>query len=328
MMDRNDGDSGLICAYVLDGQGGGTQVELDEANRRAAAGEVVWFHFDRSAADTHRWLRESSGVPEDMVDALLAEETRPRIAAFGTGILALLRGVNLNPGADPHDMISVRIWIEPRRVITLRKFQTMAISDVRERISRGIGPRTVGEFIVEFAERLIDRMDPVIATIDDELVELEDAIAGGQRADARSELTRLRRQAITLRRYLAPQREALVRLAGDGANLFDDARRLALREVTDRLIRYVEDLEEMRDRALVLQDELANRLAESMNRTMYLLTIVATIMLPLGFLTGLLGINVGGIPGAESQYGFFAVCAVLVAVVVVQVLVFRHKKWL
>jgi len=141
-------------------------------------------------------------------------------------------------------------------------------------------------------------------------------------------LAGIRHQAIVLRRYLAPQRDATARLQSENQPWIDAREQARLREVTDRVVRYIEDLDSVRDRAAVIQDELASRLSEQMNRTMYHLTVVASIMLPLGFLTGLLGINVGGIPGGENPWGFAAVCAILAAVVAVQVVLFRRLRWL
>ena len=88
----------------------------------------------------------------------------------------------------------------------------------------------------------------------------------------------------------------------------DDASRSRLREAADRITRSIEDLDAARDRAAVTYEELGSRIAEEMNATMYRLTVVAAIFLPLGLLTGLLGINVGGIPGTDSPRAFAVVC--------------------
>jgi zinc transporter len=101
-----------------------------------------------------------------------------------------------------------------------------------------------------------------------------------------------------------------------------------LRETVDRVTRIAEELDEMRERSAVIQDELASRISHRMERTMYVLTVVATIMLPLGFLTGLLGINVGGIPGAETPWAFWAVTIGLIVAVAFEVWLFRKLKWL
>jgi zinc transporter len=83
-----------------------------------------------------------------VVDALLADETRPRIAPFGNGLMLILRGVNPNAGADPDDMVALRVWIEPKRLITMRTRRLMAAQDVRDEIDAGKAPTTVVETLV------------------------------------------------------------------------------------------------------------------------------------------------------------------------------------
>ena len=76
------------------------------------------------------------------------------------------------------------------------------------------------------------------------------------------------------------------------------------------------------------QEELNSRLSEQLNKRMYVLSIVAAVFLPLGFITGLLGINVAGIPGAEFAYGFVIVCLLLLLLVFIQIGLFKWKKWM
>ena len=138
----------------------------------------------------------------------------------------------------------------------------------------------------------------------------------------------MRREAIGLRRHLAPQRDALARLQQEDQPWLDASHRMRLRETADRVLRIVEELDELRERAAIIQDELMNRLSEQMNRTMYVLTVVASILLPLSFITGLLGINVGGIPLAENHLGFAIIVAILAIVGTLQILIFRRLKWM
>ncbi|NNM01168.1 MAG: zinc transporter ZntB, partial [Gammaproteobacteria bacterium] len=143
-----------------------------------------------------------------------------------------------------------------------------------------------------------------------------------------TKLSRLRRQAISLRRFLAPMREVFSRLQAERIDNFSDLDRSRLRETTDRLTRYVEELDAARDRAAVTQEELAGRISDQMNRNMYVLSIVAGIFLPLGLLTGLLGINVGGIPGTQSHWGFMIVCIILVLLTGAVLWLFRRMQLL
>ncbi len=317
---------GLIFALRLDGRGGATAAEIDAVPTQDS--DVLWFHFDRTAAATRSWFSAESRLDPVVGEALLIEETRPRCAAFGDGLILILRGVNLNPGADPEDMVSIRIWAERQRVITTRRFHLMAVEDVRAALAEGRGPRTTGELVVALADRLTERMGPVIDGLDDRVDEIEDALLGPVESSLRGRLVEIRRQAIAFRRYLAPQREAITRLAGETTGLLSKLDHVRAREEADRINRYVDDLDAARERAMVIQDELSNRLSDRMNRNMYLLSVVAAIFLPLGFLTGLLGVNVAGIPGTDSPWAFAIVCGLMVALVAVEVLLFRRLKWL
>ncbi len=243
-------------------------------------------------------------------------------------MLIALRGVNLNPGADPEDMVSVRIWIDETRILTTRRRELLSINDIISQLETGEGPASSADFVTLLADRLVWRMTDTIEGMEDKAAELEENMLEGGQTSLRFELASLRRQAITLRRYLSPQREALGRLVTEKVEWIDDAHRMRIREITDRLIRDMEDLDAVRERAAVSQEELLSRLSEQLNQRMYVLSIVAAIFLPLGFLTGLLGINVGGMPGAENPQAFWIFSALLLVAVVMQLLVFRWKKWL
>lgn len=319
---------GLIGAYMLDGTGAGREIGWDDLEQETAFDGPVWLHFDRNGEKTENWLRTSSGLKQLHVDALLAGETRPRVAFMDDGILMTLRGVNLNPGADPEDMVSLRIWVDEKRIVTVRLRRLMAVQDVRERIATGGGPVNTSDTLKMLAQGLVQRMSPVIEEMIDEIDALEDDMVENPSADIRHRLKVLRREAIALRRYLAPQREALSRVQTEHIEWMSMDHRMAIRECADQVARIVEDLDAMRERAAVIQDELANRTAEHMNRNMYTLSVVAALMLPLGVITGMLGMNVGGVPLAENKEGFLVIMILLGAVVALQVLIFRRLKWI
>lgn len=321
-------NEGLILAYILDGNGSGRKVGWREIESWKTRQGLLWIHLDYSSHLVREWLYEKSGLDDVICAALTEEDSRPRCTTFQEGLLLGLRGVNLNPGADPEDMVGIRIWFEDNRIISTRRRKLLSISDMQAAIEKTVGPESLGEFLVQISGRIMERMQVVIDNLEDSIAELEDQVLTAESHQLRSQLADLRRQAISLRRFLSPQREALSRLLVEKINWLDERDRIGLREVYDRLARYIEDLDEARDRAAVTQEELGNRLAEQMNSKMYILSIVAAIFLPLGFLTGLLGINVGGIPGAESNIGFLTFVILLVIVVGIQIWFFKKKKWL
>ncbi|HSH69870.1 MAG TPA: zinc transporter ZntB, partial [Deferrisomatales bacterium] len=229
---------------------------------------------------------------------------------------------------DPEDMVSIRLWIEKGRVISLRHRRVIAIQELREAAERGEGPRDAGEFLVRLCGAMLEKMAPVMADLDDAVDELEDEVLAAESYELRSKIGGLRRQTIRMRRYLAPQRDVIARLQGERAGWLNDLHRVHLRELADRTTRYVEDLDSIRDRAAVSQDELNSKLSEQMNKTMYVLSIIAAIFLPLGLFTGLLGINVGGIPGTENPLAFTLVCVLLLVVAALQAWLFRRMRWI
>jgi zinc transporter len=230
--------------------------------------------------------------------------------------------------ADPDDMVSLRLWLESNRIITTRHRRLMAVSEISERISSGRGPKNTGDFLVEVTARLVDRMSPVIEGLDESEDEIEDMVVTGEYENLRSELAKIRREAISLRRYLSPQREAMSRLQSETIEWLSAGQKARLREVSDRIIRYVEDLDSIRERAAVIQDEVANRVSEQINNNMFILAVVATVLLPLGFVTGLLGINVDGMPGAkDAPWAFWQVTGALAVFVVIEVIIMKKLKW-
>ncbi|MDH3597203.1 MAG: zinc transporter ZntB [Rhodospirillales bacterium] len=319
---------GLICAVILDGKGGGREIGWPEIESWSADQGILWVHLDRTGTAAQEWLEQRSGIDPVICQTLLQEEVRPRVLTVGEAMLVILRGVNLNPGADPEDMVGVRVWLERDRIVTLRYRRLMAVNDLREALAAKVGPKGPGEFLYRLADGLIDRLGPVVGELDDRVDALEDEVLTAQSGELRAKLGEIRREAIALRRYLAPQRDVMSRLPAEQIGWLEPTHKAYLREIADRTLRYVEDLDSARERAAVTQDELNSRLSDQMNRTMYVLTVVAAILLPPSLITGLFGINVGGMPGVENAWAFVAVVAALLVLAVVEIVLLRRLKWI
>ena len=320
--------SGLVLAYLLDGEGGGRQLDWDAINRHRVGTDLIWIHLHRTSADSQAWLNEQSGLDPLVVESLLAESTRPHCAEIGQGVMLFLRGVNLNPGAKPDDMVSIRIWVEKSRIISVRMRKLQSIEEMCRALAAGTGPVDEGDFIVKLADFLTTRMSGFITNMDEEVDDLQEQMLETESRQLRNELTRLRRGIIAFRRYLTPQRDALLRFTQLKLTWLSDIDILHLREEVDRITRYIEDLDAARERAAVTQEELNNKLSEQMNSRMYVLSVVAALFLPLGFLTGLLGVNVGGIPLADNPWGFLLVTLALGVITALLIVFFRWRDWL
>lgn len=324
----------IIYAYVLDGQGGAqslTEAEIDDWSPEQG---LLWVHVDYSKPGVREWLTafanraDNTAMDDIAVAALMAEETRPRAAAHNGGLLMALRGVNMNPNADPEDMVSVRLFADQFHIVSSRKRRLLSVDDVVGRFERGEGPCCSDEFVALLCERLVSRMSGPIDEAEERVDTLEEALLDTPRARLRSQLSDLRRQTISLRRYLAPQREALNWILSERVAWFGVEARAKVRESGDRLAQYIETLDSVRERAAVTQEELVNQISEESNARMYILSIVSAVFLPLGFATGLLGINVGGIPGADNEWAFLMFVGLLVFVASLMLVYFRHKRWL
>ena len=293
-----------------------------------ADSDLTWVHLDINEASSKKWAdAELTFLDPLTLDALFAEETRPRILEFDTGTLLILRGVNLNADAEPEDMVSIRLWIDSSRIISVRKRRLKAVTDLRERIEAGVGPHNAGDFITQLTSRLFERMEPVFTELDELLDDAEERVMEAADTKYRSQITDIRKQAIVFRRYIAPQRDVIAALRVSDMPWLSELHKRRLQESLDRVIRYIEDIDSIRERAQIVKDELTNALSDKMNKNLYLLSVIAAVFLPLGFLTGLLGINVGGVPGVDDPSAFWVFSGFLSVVVALQILLFKRWKW-
>lgn len=315
-------------AYLLDGKGGARKLLEVEVDRHITDDQLVWVDLNLTNADARAWIRRKSTLNETIVQNLLAGETRPRAMATEEGLLVVLRGVNLNPGADPEDMVAVRSWLQGNLVITSRRRRVLSIEDVAGSLEAGEGPKSAGEFLVALVGFLAERIGTVVQDLEDAVDDIELRVARDAIAPLRQSLGDLRRQTASIRRFLAPQRDALDRLYRHPGKILDDGESQDLREETDRLTRYLEDLDLVKEHALVTQEELMNRVAQEQNLRVYLLSVVAAIFLPLTFVTGLLGMNVAGLPGTVNPNGFVISAVVMIALAIGLAAFFKFKKWI
>ena len=313
------------CA-VLDGSGAATEVQGDPTAVWREESRPVWYHLDYSDESAQSWLDVDSGLSDLTIQMLISEDTRPRITPADGGLVICLRAVNCNPGADADDMVSLRLWITGNRILSMRRRKVEAINDIRASFNHGNGPANSGGFLVFLCDAITRRIADVVSDIDEGVDSLEDEILEKERVALRSEILRYRRMIIGFRKYVIPQREALSRLLSEHVTWISEMDRLQLRESAERLNRCLDDMDSSRDRAAMANEELNGRLSEQMNQTIFMMSIVATIFLPLGLLTGLLGINVGGIPGTESRWAFIVVCAALLVIAAGLYVFFKRKQ--
>ncbi len=289
-----------ICAFDIAPDGTARPADL----ATAPASGYRWLHLDLASDGIEDWA--FANLPERAAEALIQPETRPRALSHAGGIIAVLRGLNLNEGEDRDDMVALRIWISERLVVTARRRRVFAADDLRKRALAGHGPASPVAFLLRLAEDFTDRIERNGVELEDRVDTLEDILFLDDRDPSARALPELRRTVIRLGRFLGPQAQAIARMAHHDMPLIDAEAREDLDEIANRAERAVEEVQSTRDRLEALNDHLDQVRNLRLARNSYALSIIAAIFLPMGFLTGLFGVNVAGMPGVNAPWAFAA----------------------
>lgn len=324
-------ESGLLHAFVMDGRGGARGLAPEDLEGLCLEeGESLWLHWDRGHVQAQRWLRTASGLSVFSCDLLLEDATRPRVLTLDNEqLLLFLRGVNFNPGAEPEDMVSARFFADSRRLVSLRLRPLHATDEMIAAWARSEGPKTPSEALLYLAESMTEKLEAPLTQLAEQLDELEECAEADERhLPEHGSLLQIRRRAAALRRFLTPQRDLFATLSRSRLSWFVADDTVYWNELNNRLIRYLEELESIRERVALLLEAEQQRRSEHVGRTLYRLAIITGLFLPLSFLAGLLGVNVGGMPGIESPYGFLLVCLLMALVLAIEWWWFRRLRWL
>jgi zinc transporter len=318
----------IIYAYDFDSQGKATPLEpLQDVDLLSPDGGYHWLHMCAIHAETRDYLENNSDLEPIVIDAMLAAETRPRALIKETGALIILRAMNLHDAQCPEDMISIRIWIDDKKIITTRRRDIKAIEDIVQFIGEGKAPLTPCDLLIMITDRLFARMEPFFGDLEDRISRTEERLASDNVDEVLEDAAIIRKRMAIFMRYVTPQKAVLESLLSADLTWIKDEHREHLVESLDRVTRYVEELQELRDRSQIINDELNNFHGRRLNEITYIFSVAATIFLPLSFLTGLMGINLGGMPGIDEDLAFWVFSGVCGLIVTVQVLLFRKVGW-
>lgn len=285
----------------------------------------VWVHLSTNTEAAQRWLAERAGLPDYIVEALTATETRPRCDQMGEGAYLNLRGRSSEVMSMSDLLASVRIFATAGRVISVTRKPLIAMDDVVAAMRAG-ELTDPGDLIAEFAMAITAELDPDVAALGDDLDDCETDIDADRIFELRKQVTRVRATSIGYRRFLSPQRTAIEKLAQLPVPWLADDDRIHLGAAADRAARMAEELESIRERSALMHEQLTDLRAEQIDQRALLISVVAMIFLPLTFLTGLLGMNVAGIPYAQAPWAFdgvVLVCA-LIALAITGFFIRRH----
>ena len=318
----------VLFSYELDNDRSTRALFGMEISRLLEDERLAWVHLDLTAADVHEWLKTNvSYLGESLISALLADETRPRISNHGNGMLLILRGVNSNENSDPEDMVSTRLWIDEHRIISIQKRNLSAIDDVVKDIQQGNGPGNSAEFLVMLTQKLMKTTASEVEIRTIQVDQIEDEVFDHGKVSPPEKISLERRKNIILQRFLRPQKEVLNPANSFPMEWVKSENRAALFETYQGYLKISEDLDLNTERLRVAEDEITKYNHERLNNNMYRLSILSAVFLPLGFLTGLFGINIAGMPGVSAPNAFIVFCTLLLVIFGLQLLVLKRLKW-
>jgi zinc transporter len=302
------------------------KLELREAADYQGDG-FLWIHLEGRDEHDLSFLKEHQEIPDIAANALVATETRPRCDPMDDGAIVNLRGPGDVDPIDSDKLVSIRMWVRRNRVTSLSR-RTLSATGAALKLFEAGRIKDAGDLVSAFAREISRQLDPQVAALGDALDRCESELDAGNLYRLRTAIAEIRSDAIAFRRFVAPNRDALLELAGLDFDWLADDDRLHIREAADRFARMTEELEAVRERAALLHEQLTDLRAEQLDQRSLLISIVAFIFLPLTFITGLLGMNVQGIPYAHTRWAFWGVVAFCVLVGLGVLLFFVRHKWL
>ena len=309
---------------LVDGQV--RRLSLEEAGAYAGPG-FLWVHLEGRDEQDLAFLKDAPDIPDVAAGALAATETRPRCDQIDHGAILNLRG----PGdLDPDDsdrLVSIRLWVTANKVTTVSRRRLAASPKVFAEMEAA---RILdsGDLVAAYAREISAQLDPQVAELGDLLDDCETQLEDGNKFRLRTAITRNRSEAIAFRRFVAPDRDALLTLAALDFDWLAEDDRLHIREAADRFARMAEELEAVRERSALLHEQLTDLRAEEIDQRSLLIAVVAFIFLPLTFITGLFGMNVEGIPYAHHPGSFWAIVGFCLLVGIVVLAWFVRRRWL
>ena len=311
---------------LLVGDGAVRKLSVEEAAEYRGPG-FLWAHLEGRDEHDLALLKQHDDIPDIAAGALIATETRPRCDPIENGAIVNLRGPGDVAPGDSDRLVSIRLWVRKDRVTSLsRRPMTATAAVVRLVEARKI--LDPGDLVAAFAREISRQLDPQVATLGDSLDDCESELESGNLYRLRTSIAEIRSAAIAFRRFVAPDRDALTTLASLDVDWLEEQDRLHIREAADRFARMTEELEAVRERAALLHEQLTDLRSEQIDQRGLVIAVVAFIFLPLTFITGLLGMNVEGIPYAEERWAFWGVVGFCLLVGLAVLAWFARQHWL
>jgi zinc transporter len=298
---------GLLCGFLLQSQAPVRSLEWDEiAEAFGVPHSAVWLHFNLVDTRSRGWIANCDRIPQVARDLLLAIDPHIQLERVEDGFMGAIGDLYYEFNADPDSLGLLRVYIDHSCVISVRSRPLKAIDKLRRDLNDGESIDSSMDLMVHLVKLLADMFDQVVTDLREVVEDMEDQTLKENFYADRRELSRVRRLLAQLRRHLNANRQAFsARLIPDLPSWCRETEESELRRNLDRLSAVAQDLELVQERARLVQEEIASKLQETVNRNLYVLSIVTTIFLPITLITGIFGMNVGGVPWTQDPLGLF-----------------------
>ncbi|URI10493.1 transporter [Aquincola tertiaricarbonis] len=323
-------ESGLICGYRLGPGRHGQDIGSAEAAqwlaaRRAGAsahGEFLWLHFNLAHTGSQPWLAQAAQLPEPFFEALKEDLHSTRIERTDHhALIAVINDVHFSFSFEPSEISTLWVHVDRHLVVTARRHALRSIDALRTAAKRGDTIASPIELLEALLRAQADVLVRIVRDVTARVDEVEDELLANRPDARRAKLGAMRRVLVRLQRLLAPEPAALFRLLQHPPAWIDEAGVLALRQSTEEFSVVLRDMSALQERIKLLQEEIAARVNEDNNRSLFVLTVVTVLALPINLIAGLLGMNVGGVPLSEEPHGFWIVVSIVTAFTVIAGLV-------
>jgi len=308
--------SGLICGFLFEAGGQGVAVDALQAvhwlnQPPSAGGGFVWLHFNLAHTAAEKWMRENVTLSDQFYESLRDGSRSTRVELDDDMLVAVVNDVHYDFAFEPSDISTLWLSVGPRLVVTARVQPLRSIDRLRDAVKRGALMQSSVELLVHLMHDQGDVLVSIVRGTTKRVDEIEDNLLAGRLEKKRANLGSLRRLLVRLQRLLAPEPAALFRLLNKPPAWIVEDDLQELRQSTEEFNVALSDMASLQERIKLLQEEIAGRVAEASSRTLFVLTVVTVLALPINIIAGLLGMNVGGIPLADHAHGFWIVVAII-----------------
>jgi magnesium transporter len=271
------------------------------------------------------------GIHPLVIEDIVNTEQRPKTEVFDDCIYTVLKMNTYNREAGGMETEQVSIVFGEKFVLTFQERRGDIFDPVRTRIKNGKGlARRYGADFLAYAllDAVVDSNFVLLERVGEEIEEIEDELIANPSPKLLQAIYFLRTEMITLRKSVWPLREIISGLQRSGTALIKDTTSIYLRDLYDHTIQVIDTVETLRDLVSGMLDIYLSSVSNRMNEVMKVLTIFASIFIPLTFIAGVYGMNFQYMPELSWRWGYFGILSLMLAVGVVMLFYFRSKRWL